>query len=376
LIAIRKKKITILHLIQSAGVAGGERYILDLIKYSSNAFEHIVVLPFPGPFEQMLKDSGYRYIIISLVHKISLGAILMLAQFIKKNEVNIIHTHGFRANFYGRIAAIFAGIRNVSTIHVSLFDYIDTPPLIRNVYIFLEKILSFKTSKFICISKAMKEDMLRLGIRSDKTCLIPNGIDLGRFYIRPAREEKKGELGLKSQGPIIGTIGRMVTEKGQIYLVEALKYLRPEWEDLQCLFIGEGPLLPKLKKMAYDLGVNNMCVFGGIRKDVEFIYPVLDLFVLPSLREPFGLVLLEAMASGVPVIATASGGPLDFIKSDVNGVLVPARDAKAMASKISYLLSNRNKARAIGLVGRKTVEKDFSVRDTVRKIDDIYHSLI
>ena len=108
--AIRKKKITILHLIQSAGVAGGERYILDLIKYSSNAFEHIVVLPFPGPFEQMLKDRGYRYIIISLVHKISLRSILLLAQFVKKNEVNIIHTHGFRANFYGRIAAILAGI--------------------------------------------------------------------------------------------------------------------------------------------------------------------------------------------------------------------------------------------------------------------------
>jgi len=375
LVAASKKKVTILHIIDSGEIAGGERYILDLMKNSSNEFKHIVVLPYSGPFEQMLKAHDYRYMVFSLAHKSSLRSILLLAHFIKKTQTDIVHTHGFRANFYGRIVAILARKKHVSTVHVSLFDYIDTPLLVRNIYILLERILSFKTSKFICISKAMREDIIRIGIRPDKTCLIPNGVDLGRFYPRPALKGKKRELGLKSEGPVIGTIGRMVTEKGHVYLVEALNYLRAEWKDLRCLFIGGGPLLPELKKISISLGISDMCIFAGIREDVEFIYPVLDLFVLPSLREPFGLVLLEAMASGVPVIATASGGPLDFIKSDVNGILVPAKDAKAMASKISCLLSNRDKAKALAFEGRKTVERHFSAFSTVSKISEIYHSL-
>jgi len=359
----------------SAGIAGGERYVQDLIQYSNKSFEHIVVLPYRGPFEQILKDCSFNYIVVKMARKFSFFAILVLIKHIRKNKVNLIHTHGFRANFHGRLSSIFTGAKTISTIHVSLLDYIDTASLIRYFYILLEKALSFKTSKFICISKAIEKDMLSLGINKNKIVLIHNGVDLDRFFPRPVQEEKKRELGIKSSGPIIGTIGRMVTEKGHVYLVEALTYLKAEWKDLLCLFIGQGPKFPEIKKMAADLGISDMCIFLGNRKDVELIYPIFDLFVLPSIREPFGIVLLEAMASVVPVIATASGGPLDFIKSNVNGVLVPARDAKAIASEISSLLSNRDKARTIAIEGRKTVEKYFSAGETVRKIEDVYLSL-
>jgi len=372
---LKKRKITVLHILSSAGMAGGERYVQDLIQYSNKSFKHIVVLPYRGPFAQILKDCRFNYIVVNMAHKFSLFAISLLIKHIRKNKANIIHTHGFRANFYGRLASIFTGAKTISTIHVSLLDYIDTASLTRHFYILLEKALSFKTSKFICISKAIEKDLLSLGINKNKIALIPNGVDLDRFFPRPAQEEKKRELGIKSSGPIIGTIGRMVSEKGQVYLVEALKYLKVERKGLLCLFIGQGPRFPEIKKMATDLDISDMCIFLGSRKDVELIYPILDIFVLPSIREPFGIVLLEAMASVVPVIATASGGPLDFIKSDVNGVLVPARDSKALALKISYLLSNRNKAGTIAIEGRETVEKQFSIKKIVSKIDDLYYSI-
>lgn len=359
----------------SAGIAGGERYVQDLIQYSNKSFEHIVVLPYRGPFEQILKNCGFNYIVVNIARKFSLFSILVLIKHIRKNKVNLIHTHGFRANFHGRLASIFTKTKTISTIHVSLLYYIDTASLIRYFYILLEKVLSFTTSKFICISKAIEKDMLSLGINKNKIVLIHNGVDLDRFFPRPLQEEKMRELGIKSSGPIIGTIGRMVTEKGHVYLVEALKYLKAEWKDLLCPFIGQGPSFPEIKKMAADLGISDMCIFFGNRKDVEHIYPIFDLFVLPSIREFFGIVLLEAMASVVPVIATASGGPLDFIKSNVNGVLVPARDAKALASEISRLLSNRDKARTIATEGRKTVEQQFNVKKIVNKIDDLYYSI-
>jgi glycosyltransferase involved in cell wall biosynthesis len=371
----QRKKIAILHVIDSAGIAGGERYLLDLIKYSGNQFEHTVVLPYSGPFERMLKACDYRYHIVNLVSKISLSTVYQLTKIIRKHKANIIHTHGFRSNFYGRIVALIQRIENLATCHVSLFDYTDTRALTRQIYFFVEKILSFKTSKFICISNAMKKDMLKLGISSNKTELIFNGVDLTRFYPRLENGKIRKELGLKPKGPVIGTIGRMVSEKGQIYLVQALKNLASDWSNLQCLFIGEGPLLPKIQKMAIELGVEDMCLFPGVREDVELIYSSLDIFVLPSLREPFGLVLLEAMASGVPVISTASGGPAEILLSGVNGILVPAKNGEALASQIRYLLLNKDKAIKMSQEGLKTVQKRFDIMKTVKKTNAVYNSL-
>ena len=374
--AIKKKKITILHIISSAGIAGGERYLLDLIRCSDKSIKHIVALPYEGPFVQLLQNNGCLYSIIPMKSKFSLKALKDLLELIRNNKVNITHTHGYRANFYGRIVSIFTGVKNVSTIHVSLFDYIDTPLLMQYLYIFLEKILSFKTSKFICISKAMANDIIRLGVGENKISLIHNGVDLDRFFPRPVLEEKKRELGVATGVPVIGTIGRMVTEKGQIYLIEALKYLKTEWKDLKCLFVGDGPLRSQLMQTARDFGIEEMCIFTGIREDIEDIYPILDIFVLPSIREPFGLVLLEAMATEVPVIATASGGPLDIIRSGINGILVPPKDSSALANAVIIVLNNKELARTMGLAAREKVEQEFSVEKMVEETEKVYLSLL
>ena len=370
-----KQRITVLHILSSAGIAGGERYVLDLLKYADKSIKHLVVLPYRGPFAQVLRDCKHNFSIVDMKKRFSIRSILLLVQFMKNNGVHIVHTHGYRAGFYGRVACVLAGVKSVSTVHVSLYDYVDTPLLIRSIYILLERMLSCRNSKFICISDAMKDDMLRLGIKPEKIVVIRNGIDLERFRPRPSREQISREIGIKENAPVIGTVGRMVTEKGQIYLIEALKYLKTDLKGLKCLFVGEGPMLSQLRKMASDSGIGDMCVFTGVRNDIESIYPLLLLFVLPSIREPFGLVLLEAMASGVPVIATDSGGPSEFIKSGINGVLVPPRDSKALASQISCLLSNNDKRMQIGRNGLRTAEKKFSVKKTAKKIEEIYFSI-
>lgn len=145
---------------------------------------------------------------------------------------------------------------------------------------------------------------------------------------------------------------------------------------LRCLFIGTGPLLDPLKKRAEALGLAETCIFQGVRMDIADIYPLMDLFVLPSLREPFGLVLLEAMASGVPVISTASGGPLDFIQSGVNGILVPPSDPIELAAQIDFLLSDPEIAVAIAKQGYETVQKGFDIKETTRQVCDLYHSSV
>jgi len=371
----RCDKIKILHLIDSAGIAGGERYLLDLIRHSDPSFEHFVILSSAGPFERMLKDQNCRYVFISMERKISLSSVRKIRRFINEEKADIVHTHGYRANLYGRLACLFTGIRNITTTHVSLYDYVDTHPLIRRVYIFIEKISSLKTSKFICISKAMKNDLLKIGINDEKIIVIHNGVDPEVFYPRPADKNLLPPLGIHEKCRVIGTVGRMVTEKGQIHLISALAYLKNKWPALRCLFIGTGPLRAQLKNHAENLGVADMCIFTGVRMDIADIYPLMDIFVLPSIREPFGLVLLEAMASRVPVIATASGGPLDFIESGVNGILVPPSNPGELAAQVYFLLSKPYQAKAMAQRGYDTVRENYSIKETVRRVCDVYRSI-
>lgn len=365
----------VLHLIDSSEVAGGERYLLDLIRCSDPAFEHIVVLSYEGPFSSQLRDQQIRYILVRMNSRFSMRSICKIRDFILNEKIDIVHTHGYRCNFYGRLACLSTGTRNLATVHVSLYDYVDTPPWLRRAYLLVEKATSPLASSYLCISDAMRNDLRSLGIRDEKLMVIHNGVDLEVFYPREPPANLYDELRIGSHRPVIGTAGRMVTEKGQIHLIEALPYLLDHWPELRCLLIGTGPLMDNLKKRVAALGLSETCIFPGVRMDMPDVYPLLDLFVLPSLREPFGLVLLEAMASNIPVIATAAGGPIDFIQSEVNGILVPPADPMKLAEQIDMMLSNPDRARTLAERGYETVKRGFDVRKTVRTIEQTYHSL-
>jgi len=364
--------IRILHLIDSAGVAGGQRYLLDLLRHSDPSFEHHVVLSQAGPLEGMLRDQHCGYVLIPMAGKFSFSALRKIRQYLHDEKIQIVHSHGYRSNLQGRLACALTRARNIATVHVSLYDYIDTPLLTRRFYLLIEKMTSFLVSKYICISTAMKDDFRKMGIRREKLLVIHNGVDLAVFHPRTANEALSRSLGIQGNCPVIGTVGRMVTEKKQIDLMEALSLLQERWPTLQCLFIGTGPLLGRLEHQAEQLGVAGKCLFPGVRTDIAEFYPLLDVFILPSRREPFGLVLLEAMASKVPVIATAAGGPLDIIQSGSNGLLVPPSNPRELAAGIDFLLSNPDRAKVVAQQGYETVRKDYRIQDTIRKVCDVY----
>lgn len=366
----------IAHLIDSAEIAGGQRYLLDLIRHSDPSFEHCVILGIPGPLERMLKDQHCRYELISMERKYSFRSVNKIKNYIRDAKISIMHTHGYRANLYGRSACLMTDIHHIATVHVSLYDYLDTPACIRQIYLLIEKLMSFKTSKYICISEAMRHDLIRMGIKDEKLIVIHNGVDLDVFHPRLDDERLSQALGIEENQPIIGTVGRMVSEKGQIYLIEAVQRLRSRWPNLRCLFIGTGPFRVQLQNHATKLGVADMCVFAGVRPDIADIYPLMDLFVLPSIREPFGLVLLEAMASRIPVIATAAGGPLDFIESGVNGILVLPLNSEELAEQIDRLLSHPDQAEAMAERGYDTVRENYNIKKTVRTICGVYSSIV
>jgi glycosyltransferase involved in cell wall biosynthesis len=364
--------VQVLHILSDEAMGGGGRYVADLARFCAPEFRHVVALPSKGVLFDFLEAAGLRVEIVDTRRRISLRGLLDISVCAARNCADIVHTHGFRSTFYGRLALLFADRKIITTVHVSLFDYIDTPVALRRGYILVERLLAFRTNRFICISRAMRDDAIRLGAAIERTALIPNGVDTLRFHPRPPTPEIRQGLGIQGVSPVVGTIGRAVTEKGQEHLIDALPPLVAKWPDLRCLFVGDGPRLDFLKRRAVDRHVAPHCIFAGIRRDIEEIYPLLDVFVLPSLREPFGLALLEAMASGIPVIATAAGGPLDFIQNAENGLLVPPHDSGALAEAIDSLLANPSFAHHLANNGRGTAERNYQIETTVKRIEATY----
>jgi glycosyltransferase involved in cell wall biosynthesis len=367
----------ILHIMSSAGVGGGERYVADLIRNSDQRYAHCVILPEHGVFEKQLKALGAQVHIVRMPRMISLKGIARIARIARMYSSDLIHTHGYRGNFYGRLGAAFRNIPTIATIHVSLYDYSQTGRLLRNFYLFIERLLSPFCRCYICISRSILGDMKKMRLHSGaKLTFIANGVDLERFFPKGGGKSCRSENPEARNAPIIGAVGRMVPEKGQTYLIDAVWRIKPQRPELLCLLAGDGPLLEQLERKAAELGLSEVCHFLGIQENILQFYQMLDILVLPSLREPFGLVILEAMACGVPVIATDAGGPRDIIVDGYNGLLVPAKNPEKLAEAIERLLRDRELALKLRQNALETVRKQYDVRKTVRRVEKIYRSVM
>lgn len=368
--------ISVVHVIDSGGFGGGERYLVDLVANASGGMRHAAVIPCPGPLAQGLLQVGAPFEVTTMPAWFSFSVVSRIARMIRARHADIVHSHGYRANIYARAAAVLTGAASVCTVHVSLYDYVDTPWWKKGLYMAVERATSPLSNRFICISSAMAKDADRLGIPGQKVAVITNGVDLKRFTPKDRNISMMRRLGISGNGPVVGTVGRMVTEKGQVYLIDALPELVKKFPNLTCLFVGDGPLLSFLRQRAVDHGVLDVCVFAGTHGRIEDVYSVMDVFVLPSLCEPFGLVLLEAMACGVPVVATNSGGPPDFIASGKNGVLVPPADPGALAGAVAKLLESPDMRGKLSVAALKTVCDEFDIRGTVSNIEGVYRSMM
>jgi glycosyltransferase involved in cell wall biosynthesis len=161
--------------------------------------------------------------------------------------------------------------------------------------------------------------------------------------------------------------------KGHVFLLKALKMLQGRgMKDLTCLVIGEGRLEKELKEYTATVGIEKQVRFLGYRRDVPDLLALMDLVVMPSLRESFGMVALEAMAMKIPVIASRIGGLKEVVKHEVAGFLVPPGDADALAEAIRRLVENPEMSRKMGEAGRQRVEEHYGLDITVRKIEELY----
>jgi len=306
-----------------------------------------------------------------------LRAFLRIRGLIRRLAPQIVHTHTSKAGIIGRLAAFSAGVPVVvHTPHGHVFwGYFGA--VASRFFITLEKSASRLTDRLIMLTGQEKADHLRYRIAPpDKFVVIHSGVCLEPFLqITIADRRPDSDPAFPPDSFVIGTIGRLTAIKGQRYLLEAAAGLLREIPELICIIVGEGELRRELAARAASLGMGERAFFPGWRRDVPSYMAALDLFVMPSLNEGMGRVVVEAMAAGRAVIASDVGGLRDLVVHGENGLLVPPGNAAALAAAIRTLYRDPKRRRIMGQNGRMKAPA-FSAAAMIKKIDELYMNLL
>lgn len=369
--------IVLAELAGSAQYGGGERY-LELLcgRLDRNRFQPLLICPEPGPFVEAMQRRGIPTHVVTLAPLVNPLALFRLTKLLAREQVAILHTHGARANAYGRLAGRLAGVPIiVSTIHNSLRDY-EVGSLKRGIYRTALRLTLPLVDRIICVSEALKKDLVEeCPAAADRAVRVYNGIDTAQFASSGKRAETRQALGV-GKGPMLLVIGRLTEQKGHCYLLQALPNLLATWPTLRCVFVGEGELRETLSALAARLGVAQACRFTGSREDIPDILAAADVVVLPSLSEGFPFVTLEALAAGRPVVASRVNGVPELLEEGRTGRLVPPKDAAALSVALREVLSDPDRSAAMAEEGRRLVRARFTADRMVEDTEAVFETLV
>jgi glycosyltransferase involved in cell wall biosynthesis len=370
--------IRILHIITRLDVGGSaENTVLSAIRLPQTKFACGLAVgrtidPPPGLHATLDRSGVPRWEVEGLVRSVrplaDLRVLVALRRLIREFRPDIVHTHSSKAGFLGRVAARWAGVCHiVHTPHGHVFDGYFSPAVTR-VFILLERLAARWTDRIVTLTDAEAEQHLALGIgRREQFVTIPSGVELEAVLgAAPIR--------LAEGGRVVGTVGRLAPVKGHRHLLDATPILLKRCADATVVLVGDGERRGALETQARDLGIAERVRFTGYREDVAALIAGMDLFVLPSLNEGMGRVLVIAMALGKPIVATAVGGVPELLGHGEAGVLVPASDPRALGDAIAELLSDPARAARLGETARRRAPR-YSADAMVEALATLYRRL-
>ena len=304
----------------------------------------------------------------------SFGRIFRL---IRKEKPHIVHTHTSKAGLLGRWAAWLAGAPViVHTPHGHVF-YGHFGPYWAKLFLLLERLCDRVTDHLICLTRGEPRDYVKFSVaRPWKTSVIHSGVDLQR-YTTPKVDPTvmRGSLGIEDGTLVVGSIGWLLPIKAPEVLLEAMGSVWESQPDIKLLFVGKGDLEDSLKATVQHMNVADRVRFLGWRDDIPDLMHSFDIFVLPSRNEGMGRVIVEAMAAGLPVVASRTGGLPDLVTDGHNGFLVPPGNAVTLGQAIQNLCNNPDLRKRMGEAGRRRAE-NFSLQRMVHKLDALYARLL
>jgi len=364
----------ILHLISSQGFYGAENVVAALARDHQLSGNSVRIGVFDNTHTAQnnvadeFESRGLQVIRIRCRSRLDFATVRRIREIIAIQGINLVHSHGYKSDFYALLAGRRLGIPLVGTSH----HWTHQTRAVR-VYEFLDGLTLRRFDAVVAVSQVIAGQLRETGVPTDKITVIDNGIDLTPF--NSAAPVLKSELNAKDQ-LLIGTVGRLVEQKGMIYFLTAAKQLLKEFPNLTFVIVGDGPDLGKLQQMAKELHIENKVRFTGVRYDMANVYASLDVFALASIEEGMPMTLLEAMASRLPVAATAVGAVPQIVIPGETGMLVKARDAAEMAQAIAALLRDPALRERLGANGQRKVHERFSSQVMSQNYYQLYTRLI
>jgi len=357
----------VLHVITGLDAGGAELQLAMILRRTRHEAD-VVTLYNPGPVAEKIRAQGTSVRDIGMKSNTELGALLRLRKIIKEGRYDVVHTHLYRAQIYARPAARLAGTPVVLTTEHSIGEtHIERRKMTRGV-----QALYLASEKFsdatIAVSDIVRDRLVRWGVRPGKITVIPNGVDTDELGFDPAaRGQVRAQFGIAPDAYVIGALGRLDPNKRVDLTMEAAAPMLGE--RCKILVIGRGEDQARLEAAAQRLGVTEHVIFGGYQSDTTAMLAAFDLYVAASVQETFGLSVLEALASGLPVLYTTCPA-LDGIQTERARMV--AGTADALRDEIRKEIEAGPRAR----VADTKVFERYGIDSVVRRIDDVYEQVL
>ena len=293
-----------------------------------------------------------------------------------RGRYDLVHTHSSKAGFLGRFAARLAGVRAiVHTPHG--FYFLNQPPgRQRELFLGLERAAGRVTNRLIALSPTeLSEAIDNRIVPREKTALIENGIEVPAVPDGQVISRLRESLA-PGASHVVGTVARITPQKGPFDFVHMARALTQQVPGIHILWCGDGELRDQVQSLARELGIDDSLHFLGYRSDVLNVMSVMEIFVLTSYWEGLPYTVLDAMALGKPVVATAAVGTRDIVQEGVTGLLTPVGDPEAAARAIARLLSSEEARQAMGAAGRRVILQRYSQEAMVKRTGQLYLDLV
>jgi glycosyltransferase involved in cell wall biosynthesis len=331
-----------------------------------------------GPLEAALRDSGVRVYCLGEKGVRDPLAAWRLLGILRSGQYDVLHLHcPVEAGYQLPIAWLARVPRLICTFHST--PGLPSPPAMHVKAWMRRRFATFMSHRvdwvYAC-SAAVLESQQQSGWHSRNSSVIYNGIDLTQLCLRADNPGAKAALGFSVGAQVIGSVGSLCEQKGQSHLIRCLPLIRRRIPDACLLLVGSGPDGPNLAELARELGCGEAVRFVGERDDVVACIHAMDVFAFPSIAEGFGLALVEAMACGVCVVASAVGGIPEVVADGVSGLLVPPGDHAALAAAILRLLTDCELAQRVSANAIRVVSDSFGREKMASQVSDLYQRLL
>ena len=360
----------ILHINTERTWRGGEQqtlYLLDGLR--ARRFScHLVCQP-GSPMQERAAEAGVDVYPILMRGEVDLIAGLRIRNLIKEYKYAIIHSHTSHAHTIAYLASVGTAVRRLVTRRVDF-------SIFRHNFLRLSGLkYRFLADDYIAISNRIKAVLVNSGISDRRIFVVHSGVDPDRF--KPATgDHLRSEFDIRDNEKIVINVAHLAGHKGQKYLIRAIPHVLEKLPDTRFFIVGRGELMEELRALASSLGLQRQLILTGFRHDVGGFYKIADLFVMSSVEEGLGTAVLDAMATGKPVVATKAGGLPEIISDGKTGRLVAPAHPLALAEAMVDMLTHPQLADAMAAEARKRVQACFSIQAMVDKNIEVYRKIL